>query len=90
MSQQNYAMFSNDSKYFYVNLPVIVTYNLKGKQIRDFKGLEVFNEELGFDETGIYPIEAKFAKNYALIRYWDINHITTKKINAVAGEKISV
>ena len=88
LSQQNYTMFSNDSKYFYTNLPLICTYNLKGKKIRDFKGLDVYNDELGFDETGVYPIEAKFAKDYALIRYWNINQITTKKINATAGGKI--
>ena len=88
LSQQNHAIFSNDSKYFYTNLPFISTYNLKGKKIREFKGLEVYNDELGFDANGIYPIEAKFAKDYALIRYWNINQITTKKINAMAGGKI--
>ena len=86
--QQNYAMFSNDSKYFYTNLPLIGTYNLKGTKIRDFKGLEVYNEELGFDEKGIYPVEAKLAKDYGLIRYWNINKISTKKIPVNAGEKI--
>ncbi len=88
-SQQNYAMFSNDSKHFYTNLPLICTYNLKGKKIRDFKGLDVYNEELGFDENGMYPIEAKFASaSHALIRYWNINQIITKKINATAGGKL--
>ncbi len=89
LSQQNYAMFSNDSKYFYTNLPLISTYNLKGKKIRDFKGLDVYNDELGFDEHGMYPVEAKFvSSSQALLRYWNINQITTKKINATAGGKI--
>ncbi len=88
VTQQNYAIFSNDSKYFYVNLPIMTTYNLNGAKIRDFKGLEVYNEELGFDENGLYPIEAKMGKDYALIRYWNINQIDSKKIPATAGEKV--
>ncbi len=88
LTQQNYAMFSNDSKYFYTSFPYICTYNLKGTKIRDFRGLDVYNEELGFDEQGVYPIEAKLSKDYGLVRRWNINQISTKKTGFKPGQKI--